>query len=600
MRESDFLIAYDTAREAVEEYHVRDIWMQQQMALALAQLGSIARARSILAALLEQESTNRETIGLLARTYKEEWYANRNNTKALECALQCYQRAFAIDPPDFYPGINAATLALLSGHRELARQLARKVLKICKTKLQPQPGGEVYWLRASLAEALLILQQREEAKEAYRQTAAVENVSLRELCSTRRQARLLANHLFGRPELFDECFSIPKVVIFSGHMMDSVNRSARRFAATDEPAIRSAIEKQLEQLNAGIAFSSAACGSDILLLEAMLDRKGTVHVVLPWPKEQFIKTSVEHAEGDWVARFNRVVDRAASVRVLGELQMPESAIGLEYCNLTMIGLARLYAQSLDLEIAPLAVWDRMHGDPGGTGSFVRYWQTHGLSPTVITPPVSEAKYTVKAANSYREFERVEEHFQSSGGSSFRYELKAIIFADVVSYSQLSETAVRNFVAHFSQRVSCLIAETSHPPINVNTWGDGFFFAFDEVEQAGCFALDLRDLVVTTDWTQFGLPEKLNIRIAVHAGPVYVTFDPITRQTTFTGAHVVRAARIEPVAQRGEIFATEEFAALSAAEEIKGFRCDFVGTTDLPKGYGSFRLYILTRRRSPVV
>src|SRR5690349_24053077 len=40
-------------------------------------------------------------------------------------------------------------------------------------------------------------------------------------------------------------------------------------------------------------------------------------------------------------------------------------------------------------IAPLAVWDRMHGDPGGTGSFVRYWQRHGLSSTVITPRSEE-------------------------------------------------------------------------------------------------------------------------------------------------------------------------------------------------------------------
>ena len=136
-------------------------------------------------------------------------------------------------------------------------------------------------------------------------------------------------------------------------------------------------------------------------------------------------------------------------------------------------------------------------------------------------------------------------------------------------------------------MSSLIAETPHPPINVNTWGDGFFFAFNEVEHAGCFALDLRDLVVMTDWTQFGLPEDLSIRIAVHAGPVYVTFDPVSRQSTFAGAHVVRAARIEPVTRRGEIFATEEFAALSAAEEVTGFNCDFIGTTDLPKKLGSF-------------
>ncbi len=111
-------------------------------------------------------------------------------------------------------------------------------------------------------------------------------------------------------------------------------------------------------------------------------------MILPWPKEQFIKTSVEiAAEGDWVIRFNKVMSRAASVRVLGELQMPGTAIGLDYCNLSMIGLARLYARSLDLGIAPLAVSGM--GFQACTGSFVRYWRMHGLQPTVIPPPSSE-------------------------------------------------------------------------------------------------------------------------------------------------------------------------------------------------------------------
>jgi len=40
--------------------------------------------------------------------------------------------------------------------------------------------------------------------------------------------------------------------------------------------------------------------------------------------------------------------------------------------------------------------------------------------------------------------------------------------------------------------------------------------------------------------ELGLPHNLTIRIAVHAGPVYVSFDPVIRQMTFTGAHVSRA------------------------------------------------------------
>ena len=46
-------------------------------------------------------------------------------------------------------------------------------------------------------------------------------------------------------------------------------------------------------MNAGIGFSSAACGTDILFLEAMIARGAAVHIVLPWPADEFVKTSVD-------------------------------------------------------------------------------------------------------------------------------------------------------------------------------------------------------------------------------------------------------------------------------------------------------------------
>jgi class 3 adenylate cyclase len=94
--------------------------------------------------------------------------------------------------------------------------------------------------------------------------------------------------------------------------------------------------------------------------------------------------------------------------------------------------------------------------------------------------------------------------------------------------------------------------------------------------------------------ELGLPRQLSIRIGVHAGPVYVNFDPVVREISFTGAHVSRAARIEPITHEGEVFASEEFAALAAADQSKGFSCDLVGTTALAKSYGLFRVYSLER------
>jgi class 3 adenylate cyclase/tetratricopeptide (TPR) repeat protein len=584
----EFLTAYDAARTALEN-HPDDDWLQQRIALALAQMGSSRRAQDILNALIAKDPTNRETLSLLGRTYKDRWCQDPEHEDYLRQAFDYYNRAFELPPPNTYPGINAATIAFLLKETDKASRIAKTVLEICHT----QPDD--YWKHATLAEALVVLGDTEGAKSAYRAAVAAESDNLRAFSSTRKQARSLSRQLYGRADTFDDCFPIPKLVVFSGHMIDAPDRRNPRFPMAKEGEVKELLEKQLAAMNAGIGFASAASGSDILFLEAMLARGGTIHLVLPWPAEEFEKTSVAIApEGDWVERFHKVLAQAASIRVLGELYMPGSATGFEYCNLAMNGLARLFARSLDLEITPLAVWDGYAGAPGGTGSFVRYWRTHRVPvkvvPIATKPPsmlTGSETFETDAADSDDEFET---WVRASG----RQEIKAIMFADVVGYSKLPETVIPKYVAQFNQRVSRLMADSSAAPVNVNTWGDGLFFVFNGVEDAGRFALDLRDLVINTDWVECGLPRQLSIRIGVHAGPVYVNFDPIVREISFTGAHVSRAARIEPITHEGEVFTSEEFAALAAADQSKGFSCDLVGTTALAKSYGLFRVYSLER------
>lgn len=584
----EFLTAYDAARTALEN-HPDDDWLQQRIALALAQMGSSRRAQDILNALVAKDPANRETLSILGRTYKDRWCANPDNEHYLRQAFDYYNRAFELPPPDSYPGINAATIAFLLNERDKADRIAKTVLEICQT----QPDD--YWKHATVAEALVVLGDAEGAKSAYRAAVAAESDNLRAFSSTRKQARSLSRQLYGRADMFDECFPIPKLVVFSGHMIDAPDRRHPRFPMAKEGEVKALLEKQLAAMNAGIGFGSAASGSDILFLEAMLARGGTIHLVLPWPAEEFEKTSVAIVrEGDWVERFHKVLAQAASIRVLGELYMPGSATGFEYCNLAVNGLARLFARSLDLEITPLAVWDGFAGAPGGTGSFVRYWRTHRV-PVKIVPIATKPPSMLTSSDAFEtDANDSDDEFEAWVRASGRQEIKAIMFADVVGYSKLPETVIPKYVAQFNQRVSRLMAESSSAPINVNTWGDGLFFVFNGVEDAGRFALDLRDLVINTDWVDLGLPRQLSIRIGVHAGPVYVNFDPVVRQISFTGAHVSRAARIEPITHEGEVFASEEFAALAAADQSKGFSCDLVGTTALAKSYGLFRVYSLER------
>jgi class 3 adenylate cyclase len=185
----------------------------------------------------------------------------------------------------------------------------------------------------------------------------------------------------------------------------------------------------------------------------------------------------------------------------------------------------------------------------------------------------------------------------------------MLFADIVGYSRLPEAVIPDFVRDFMGGVSRVIAESPHAPLSVNTWGDALYFVFDRVESAGRFALELVEMIERTAWEERGVfwedvengrpvRRALRLRTALHAGPVFPHFDPVVRRLSFTGAHVSRAARIEPVTLPGEVFASEEFAALAAAENATGFACHFVGTMPLAKKYpGVFRIYRLRRVQS---
>lgn len=55
------------------------------------------------------------------------------------------------------------------------------------------------------------------------------------------------------------------------------------------------------------------------------------------------------------------------------------------------------------------------------------------------------------------------------------------------------------------------------------------------------------------------------------------------------------ARIEPKTPPGQVYASENFAAIAAAQKITDFRCEYVGRLPLAKGYGTFGTYHVAGR-----
>ncbi|HYX40870.1 MAG TPA: adenylate/guanylate cyclase domain-containing protein, partial [Pyrinomonadaceae bacterium] len=422
-----------------------------------------------------------------------------------------------------------------------------------------------------------------------------------ELASTRRNARLIIEHQGGATEWLDELLKIPRVVVFAGHMVDQPGRERPRLPSELVPQVRAAIAARLDALAAGFGYASAASGSDILFLELLLERGGEAHVILPFNKEQFMQTSVEVVpEGDWRARCEHVLAEATEVLVASEKQMHAEGMSYEYTNLLLQGLAAIKAGQLETELVALAVWDGRRGDgPGGTATAIEHWKDSKLRVELIelSSLVRQGRGAVETTAPEKRAAARAQAQPTMQAPEFRPQLKAMLFADAYHFSQLVENQIPIFYQHFMGRIGDLIRRTEYAPVMKKTWGDGLYFVFNTVREAGLFALELCAEINQTRWPDYGLPADLNLRIGLHAGPIYSCLDPVTNQRTYIGSHVTRTARIEPVTPPGLVYTSQSFAALAAQQSIRDFICEYVGRTPLPKGFGTIPAYLLRRARA---
>ena len=597
VRMGEPLLSYDVASEGLN-YFSADTRLRHLLALALARSGATSSARAILENLYAEGHQDEETIGLLARTHKDAADTSSDPAQRqghLRRAHQLYRKAYE-QTGGYWSGINAATTAVLLGDHNLAAKLARDVREACKKELQrvDQANGERYWPLATLGEASLILGEWSAAEEFYSRAGEVAGKRYGDIHSSRRNARLLLDSLDGDRDRIERCFRIPAVVVFAGHMVDQPGRPCPRFPPELEPGVRDAIHAQLRKSNVGFGFSSAACGSDILFLETLLEIGGDAHVILPYEKHEFIKDSVEIIPGArWGPRCEEVLKRAASVNVASSCKLATGTVEYEYVNRLLHGTAAVFAHQLDTALVPLAVWDGLTGDgPSGTAASIEHWKKSHLPVEILAiNQILERHSPGLAAQSFKQPCRPRSAAPPT--SDFSMEICGLLFADAVGFSKLNDHEVQLFVRHFLGLVADVMSKSPHQPVVRNTWGDGLYFVFKDARDAGVLALDLCQQICCTNWHAKGLCD-LSLRISLHAGPVYSCMDPVTQRQSYMGAHVSRAARIEPITPPGQVYASQSFAALAAVERVREFTCDYVGRVMLAKNYGSFPTYVVRR------
>lgn len=592
------LVAYDTFAEGLRHFPT-DARLRQQLALSLARTGASRRANRILQDLVREGLRDEETLGLLARTHKDLAADSgaSDRRQHLRFAYEHYRDAYALTN-GYWSGINAAAMALLLDDRDSATSIARGVREHCLTLQKNGHQEDAYWVLATLGEAALILRNLTEAEETYSKAAALARGRYGDLASTRRNARLIIQHLLADGSGIEACLRVPPVVVFAGHLIDRPGRPLERFPAAAERAVREAIRDRLRPIHPAFGYASAACGGDLLFLECMADLDAETVVVLPYNREEFKKASVDLVPGaDWPGRFEHALARAKDVMTASEQRMPGGGMSYEYGFLMLDGTAGVRADELDTDLICLALWDGRAGDgPGGTASSVERWRERKRRLEIIDLAriVESQSGGASSASETSAFPGTQTFAAAAAG--FEPAIVGLLFADVQAYTKLTEDEIPLFVEHFLGLVAGLVDRASRPPLLVNTWGDGLYLVFDGIGPTGEFALALCDAVSSEDWRSKGFRQDIALRIGLHAGPAYACFDPVTKRPNYIGAHVSHASRIEPIAPPGEVYASGAFAALARSEGLRGFHCSYVGQTPLAKGHGTFPTYVVHRRR----
>ncbi len=348
------------------ELNSKNTEFRRQEAFHLNRLGRVDEAIVKLESLLGDEPSDTEAIAYLGRIYKDMWTDSWLNIgdegirlkEAFESShwlvksIVTYLKGFYYDLNEYYPGINALTLAIILDH--LAEhydegddpdvQAVRDILPNLKGTLEfalknmALDEASDYWTLVSLADLMVMTADEAKiVKRAYKKalTAARKNIFF--LQSSIDQLGILSS-LSLRPEfvevgvqvLKDEIRRIRKeqpeeekpeeeaivvkgqewVILFTGHKIDREEQEEKRFLPEMEKEARKRIDAALDKYNIGKddlgVTAGAACGGEIIFIEACLERDMKVEVHLPFSEPQYIKRNVSFAGDEWVERFYNI------------------------------------------------------------------------------------------------------------------------------------------------------------------------------------------------------------------------------------------------------------------------------------------------------
>jgi hypothetical protein len=282
---------------------------------------------------LLDSDTDPKALTLQARLIKDRAKradAGGERARLFDQSAQLYARAATLDRSS-YPLINAASLSLFAGKPVQAERFALDALDLIEA--DPDEGETPYWREATRAEALLLLDREAEARAALRKAMARQPHAWEDHAATIGQFALILAEKGGDTGWLDAHRPPP-----------SVHFSGIAGLAADTTDVEQALARYIASERPGFAYGALAAGADLLFVEAFIDWRDAecpaaeLHVVLPYPVDQFRDVSVAAFGDHWLPRFDAALAQASSTTVYG-LDDPSLPVAVEYADRVAMGRA---------------------------------------------------------------------------------------------------------------------------------------------------------------------------------------------------------------------------------------------------------------------
>jgi hypothetical protein len=158
----------------------------------------------------------------------------------------------------------------------------------------------------------------------------------------------------------------PAVLAFAGRRIDAPDAASERFPAGSVAHVERELAALFDDRAISLVVGSAACGADILLLEAAAARGVRAHIVLPFDAARFRQTSVIDRGLEWGPRYDAVIAYAKRNGDVLVLPADGGSDDQAYADATeqIITEAQRVARELAQSVIALAIWDRQPRSEG--------------------------------------------------------------------------------------------------------------------------------------------------------------------------------------------------------------------------------------------